>query len=192
MDNKEFFNKVAFEWDNMCVHDEEKVRKIIDLSYIKRDSKILDVGTGTGVLISYLLEKSPVKITAIDISENMIKVAKEKYKDERVEFIVKDVMEFNETGFDYIFIYSAYPHFYDKEALFNHLKDRLKDGGKLIIAHSQSKEEINQLHSKNDVVKDDVLPAAEVTTSIMDKFFRIEKIIDNDEMYYISAVRERC
>ena len=192
MDNREFFNKVAFEWDKMCVHDEGKIRKILDLSSIKKGSKILDVGTGTGILTSYLLEKSPAKITAIDISENMIKVAKEKYKDERVEFVVNDIMEFNDTGFDYIFIYSAYPHFNDKEALFKHLKDRLKDGGKIIIAHSQSKEKINQLHSKNDTVKDDVLPAAEVTTSIMVKYFRIDRVIDNDEMYFISAVREEC
>lgn len=189
MDNKEFFNKVAFEWDKRCKHDDVKLRKIIDLSSIRSNAKVLDVGTGTGILISYLLEKSPLKITAIDISENMIMVAKEKYKDDRVEFIVKDVMDFNEKGFDYIFIYSAYPHFNDKEALFKHLLDRLNQGGKIIIAHSDSKEKINQIHSRNDIVKDHVLPAAEVTTKIMSKYFRIDKVIDSEEMYYISGVR---
>ncbi len=191
MDSKEFFNKVALEWDKMCKHNDIKLREIIDLSAIRNNAKILDVGTGTGILVSYLLEKSPLKITAIDISENMIMVAKEKYKDDRVEFIVKDVMEFNDKGFDYIFIYSAYPHFNDKEALFKHLLDRLNDGGKIIIAHSESKEKINQIHSKKDVVKDDVLEPAEVTTKIMSKYFEIDKVIDNEEMYYISAFRER-
>jgi ubiquinone/menaquinone biosynthesis C-methylase UbiE len=192
MDSKEFFNKVAFEWDKMCNHDDIKLRKIIDLASIRNNAKILDVGTGTGILVSYLLEKSPLKITAIDISENMIMVAKEKYKDDGVEFIVKDVMDFNDKGFDYIFIYSAYPHFNDKEALFNHLLNRLNDGGKIIIAHSESKERINQIHSKNDIVKDDVLEGAEVTTKIMSKYFKVDKVIDNEEMYYISAFRERC
>jgi ubiquinone/menaquinone biosynthesis C-methylase UbiE len=191
MDSKEFFNKVAFEWDKMCNHDDIKLRKMIDLASIRNNAKILDVGTGTGILVSYLLEKSPLKITAIDISKNMIMVAKEKYKDNRVEFIVKDVMEFNDKGFDYIFIYSAYPHFNDKEALFKHLLDRLNDGGKIIIAHSESKEKINQIHSKKDVVKDDVLEPAEVTTKIMSKYFKIDNVIDNEEMYYISAFRER-
>ncbi|MDZ7542775.1 methyltransferase domain-containing protein, partial [Clostridium perfringens] len=175
----------------MCNHDDIKLRKIIDLASIRNNAKILDVGTGTGILVSYLLEKSPLKITAIDISKNMIMVAKEKYKDNRVEFIVKDVMEFNDKGFDYIFIYSAYPHFNDKEALFKHLLDRLNDGGKIIIAHSESKEKINQIHSKKDVVKDDVLEPAEVTTKIMSKYFKIDNVIDNEEMYYISAFRER-
>jgi demethylmenaquinone methyltransferase/2-methoxy-6-polyprenyl-1,4-benzoquinol methylase len=192
MNNKEFFNKVAFEWDKMCHHDDIKLKKIIELSSIKNNTKILDVGTGTGILISYLLQKSPSKITAIDISENMVEVAKEKYKDERVEFIIKDVMEFNEKGFDYIFIYSAYPHFNDKEALFKHLLDRLNNRGKIVIAHSESKEKVNKTHSKKDAVKDDILPSAEVTTKIMSKYFRIDKVIDNEEMYYISGVRERC
>ncbi|WP_411169184.1 class I SAM-dependent methyltransferase [Clostridium sp. MB05] len=192
MDSKEFFNKVAFEWDNMCKHDDIKLREIIELSSIRNNAKILDVGTGTGILVSYLLEKSPLKITAIDISENMIMVAKEKYKDDGVEFIVKDVMDFNDKGFDYIFIYSAYPHFNDKEALFKHLLNRLNNGGKIIIAHSESKEKINQIHSKKDIVKDDVLEPAEVTTKIMSKYFTIDKVIDNEEMYYISAFKERC
>ena len=192
MDSKEFFNKVAFEWDKMCKHDDIKLREIIELSFIRNNAKILDVGTGTGILVSYLLEKSPLKITAIDISENMIMVAKEKYKDDGVEFTVKDVMKFNDKGFDYIFIYSAYPHFNDKEALFKHLLGRLNDGGKIIIAHSESKEKINQIHSKKDIVKDDVLEPAEVTTKIMSKYFTIDKVIDNEEMYYISAFKERC
>lgn len=192
MDNREFFNNVAFEWDKMCNHDDVKLKKIIDLSSIRNNAKILDVGTGTGILLSYLLEKSPLQITAIDISENMIVVAKEKYKGNGVEFIVKDIMEFNETGFDYIFIYSAYPHFNNKEALFKHLLARLNKDGKIIIAHSESKEKINQIHSKNDTVKHDVLPAAEVTTKIMSKYFTIDKVIDSEEMYYISGVRERC
>ena len=190
MDNKEFFNKVAFQWDKMCKHNDVKLRRIIELSSITSNARILDVGTGTGILINYLLEKYPLKITAIDISENMIAVAKEKYNDKRVEFIVKDVLEFKEIGYDYIFIYSAYPHFNDKEALFKHLLGRLNDGGKIIIAHSESKEKINQVHSKNHRIKEDLLPAAEVTIKVMSKYFRIDKVVDNEEMYYISGIRK--
>jgi len=190
MNNKEFFDKMAFQWDEICHHNEAKVRKIIGLSDIKDNAQILDVGTGTGILISYLLEKSPEKITALDISSNMIMVAKEKYKDERIEFVVKDVMELDKKEFDYIFIYSAYPHFGDKEALFKHLFGCLNNGGKIIIAHSDSKEKINKIHAGSETVKEDVLPSAEVTTKIMSKYFKIDKVIDNEEMYYILGVKE--
>ena len=101
MNNREFFNSLAYKWDEMCHHDDKKIRKILQLSDIEKGSKILDIGTGTGILISYLLEKSPSKLVAVDISENMIEVARKKYKKENVEFVVSDIMNFNEGRYDY-------------------------------------------------------------------------------------------
>ncbi|MDR5588497.1 MULTISPECIES: class I SAM-dependent methyltransferase [Clostridium] len=189
MDDLEFFNSVAFKWDEMCKHDDKKIRRIIELSDIKSGSKILDVGTGTGILISYLLEKSPTKIVAVDNSENMIKVCKSKYNDKRVEFIVNDIMNLENYTFDYIFIYSAYPHFKDKYALFNKLYNLLNKDGKIVIAHSDSKEKINNVHLKKPQIKYNVLPPVENTIIIMNNYFYIDKSIDNEEMYYVSGIK---
>lgn len=188
MDNREFFNNLAYKWDEICHHDDKKIRKILDLAEIKENSKILDIGTGTGILISYLLEKLPSKLVGVDISENMIEVAMKKYKDKNVKFIVSDIMDFNEDKYDYIFIYSAYPHFKEKEKLFEHLLKLLNNNGKVIIAHSQSRDEINHVHSKSDVVKDDVLLPIEDNVKIINKYLKANKTVDNSEMYYIEAI----
>lgn len=188
MDNREFFNNLAYKWDEMCHHDDRKIRKILELAEIKENAKILDIGTGTGILISYLLEKSPSKLVGVDISENMIEVAKEKYKDNNVKFAVSDIMDFNEDKYDYIFIYSAYPHFKDKEKLFEHLSKLLNNDGKIVIAHSQSGDEINHVHSKIDVVKEDVLLPVEDNVKIINKYLKANKTVDNSEMYYIEAI----
>lgn len=187
MDNREFFNSLAYEWDEMCHHDYNKIRKILELAEIKDNSKILDIGTGTGILISYLLEKLPSKLVGVDISEKMIEVAKEKYKDKNVQFVVSDIINFNEDKYDYIFIYSAYPHFKDKEKLFEHLSKLLNSDGKIVIAHSQSRNEINQIHSKKDEVKEDVLLPVEDNVEIIKKYLKIGKIVDNSQMYYIEC-----
>ena len=143
MDNREYFNSLAFKWDKICFHDEEKLKKIVTLAAVKNNSLILDVGTGTGVLVKYLLATSPLKIVAVDYAENMIKVAKSKYKNEaRVEFKVADIFEFKQKGFDYIFMYSVYPHFKDKAKLFSHLAS-FKQGRQTCYCHSESKEIIN-------------------------------------------------
>lgn len=191
MDNRKFFNEMASKWDSMCKHDDTKIRTILELSDIKPSSNILDVGTGTGILISYLLEKAPKSIVAVDIAENMIAVAKEKYKNSEVKFLVADIMDFEETSFDYIFIYSAYPHFTDKKALFKKLHKALNKGGKIVIAHSQSKEAINSIHGKKDEVKNDVLEAVEKTSELMIPYFKVDRMIDTDEMYYISGIKEK-
>lgn len=136
-----------------------------------------------------MLEKLPSKLVGVDISENMIEVARKKYKDEDVKFIVSDIMNFNEDKYDYIFIYSAYPHFKDKEKLFEHLSKLLNENGKVIIAHSQSWDEINHVYSKSDIVKEDILLSVEDNSKIINKYLKIEKTIDNSEMYYIEAIK---
>lgn len=191
MDNREYFNNLAYKWDQICHHDEKKLNRIIEMTGIKPRAKILDVGTGTGVLVKFLLATAPAKIVAIDIAENMIAVAQEKYPNEaRVEFRVADIREFKEDGFDYIFLYSVYPHFDDKERLFSHLASLLKEDGKIVIAHSESKEKINARHAGSQVVKDDLLPAAEVTSLVMAKYFSVEKVIDDAEMYYLLGKKQ--
>ena len=189
MDSREFFNSLAYKWDDMCHHDDKKIRDILELADIKKDSKILDIGTGTGILISYLLEKSPSKLVGVDMAENMIEVAKEKYKGKNVEFVVSDIMEFNDHGYDYIVIYSAYPHFKDKEKLFEHLSKLLNKDGKVIIAHSQSRDEINHVHSTSDAVKEDVLLPVDENCKIINKYLESNKTVDNEEIYYIEAIK---
>lgn len=189
MNTREYFNEVAYKWDRMCSHDGEKIKKIIELSSVKENSKILDVGTGTGILISYLLKTLPREIIGIDISENMIEVAKGKYNDSRVKFIAKDIMEYYVQGYDYIFLYSAYPHFDDKDLLLRHLSNLTAEGGKLIIAHSQSREKINEVHKNCSSVCNDVLQPAELTAGLMSKYYKVDRIIDNDEMYYVSGIK---
>lgn len=191
MNNREFFNSLAYKWDEMCYHDDKKIRKILELSGVEKGSKILDIGTGTGILISYLLEKSPAKLVGVDISENMIEVARKKYKNEDVKFVVSDIMNFNEDKYDYIFIYSAYPHFKNKENLFEHLYKLLNENGKVIIAHSQGRDEINHVHSKSDEVKEDILLSIEDNCKIINKYLKIQKTVDNFGIYYIEAIKNR-
>lgn len=189
MNDRVYFNSVANKWDSMHSFDEEKIKEILDISNIKEEAKILDVATGTGVLIKYLLEKMPRKIIAVDMAEKMIEVAKKKYSNKEVEFKAIDVMDYTEDGFDYIFLYSAYPHFKDKNRLINHLSSMLNKGGKLVIAHSNSREEINRIHKGKEEFKDAILMPIKDTVKVIEKYLDIDTYVDNSEMYYISAVR---
>ncbi|NMA65489.1 MAG: class I SAM-dependent methyltransferase, partial [Clostridiaceae bacterium] len=68
---KIFFNSMAQRWDIFCRHDKEKIDFILNLLNIKYGSRILDVGTGTGILIPFLINKvgDQGEITAVDFSE---------------------------------------------------------------------------------------------------------------------------
>ncbi|CDF59162.1 class I SAM-dependent DNA methyltransferase [Thermobrachium celere] len=186
MNQREFFNRLAPIWDQITKHDEGKINKILNLIDIKENLNILDVGCGTGILESFLLKYNPKSITAVDISEKMIEVAKSKYQNPKIIFLAQDIME-HKGIYDLIIIYSAYPHFYDKEALIKHLSNMLTNGGKLVVAHSDSREKINSVHSRHEEVKEDRLPPAIETANLFSKYLYVDLLVDNEEIYIVSG-----
>jgi demethylmenaquinone methyltransferase/2-methoxy-6-polyprenyl-1,4-benzoquinol methylase len=187
---------MAAKWDTICKHDTVKINNIISISEINKGAKILDVGTGTGILIPFLRQKvgEEGEITAIDVSENMLEVAQRKYTYNNVFFVCKDVLQagFPNEYYDFIICYSVFPHFNNKETAITVMAKYLKMGGKFIICHSQSRETINNLHKDaSEAVAKDNLPSMEVIKG----FFRnmgLKTIteIDNNEMFVIIAGKQ--
>lgn len=195
MIQKEFFNSMAHKWDTFCKHDMEKVKFILNLLDIKEGSKVLDVGTGTGVLVSslsnYVGEKG--EVIAIDAAEKMIEVAKSKHKFKNVSFVCGDVLEvdLSKDSFDYTICYSVFPHFQDKLETIKTISKLLKSGGKFIICHSQSRDAINNLHKKaSEAVAEDNLPEMETIKSYFwQAGMTVINQIDNDDMFVIIGQR---
>lgn len=191
MEQKEFFNSMAYEWDTYCKHDREKIKFILKLLDIKEGSKILDVGTGTGVLVPYLSNYvgEEGKVIAIDAAEKMIEVAQSKYNFENVLFVCGDVLKADlpKNTFDYIICYSVFPHFKDKLEIIETVSKLLKSGGKFIICHSQSRDAINSMHRKaSEVVAEDNLPDVETIRNYFQQVsITIIYKIDNGEMFVI-------
>jgi len=163
-DQKAFFNKLAGEWDSVSVHETEKVRYITSLLKIKGNERILDVGTGTGIMIPFYEEKlSTGSVLAIDFAEKMIQKCREKYSSSdhpKVSFEVADVydLSFNKE-FDIVMCYSCFPHLTEHQKAINIFAKALKKGGKYAIAHSSSRDHINHIHSHSSHhIQKDVLP----------------------------------
>ena len=53
MNQVEFFNNIAEKWDSKIKVDDKKISKLLSQISIKEGSDILDIGTGTGVLIPF-------------------------------------------------------------------------------------------------------------------------------------------
>lgn len=184
---------MAEKWDSVCQHDMNKVKYIISLLNIRYGARILDVGTGTGVLIQLLAEQAGEQgeITAIDVSDRMLEVAQRKHMYDNVSFVCGDVLEADLPNeyFDYVICYSVFPHFDDKEFAVKVLSKYIKQGGKLVICHSQSREAINNRHkSASEAVAEDILPQINVIRGYFENL-GLETIIEinNDEMFVAAA-----
>ncbi|MFW9989624.1 MAG: iron chelate uptake ABC transporter family permease subunit [Candidatus Odinarchaeota archaeon] len=194
---RDFFDEHAESWDDYVTHDPAKLKKIISVLDLGDNFKVLDVGTGTGIMIPYLCDrlKKNGSIVALDISEKMISIAKEKYQKKfpNVEFIVKDVNNIaSKEVFDAILCYSCFPHFVEQTLTIKKLVEALKKGGKLMIAHSQSRKEINNVHKNvKDIVSKDRLPPMKRLIAFMKKEeLKIVKTLDNEEMFYILGEKQ--
>ncbi|MFO7677510.1 MAG: class I SAM-dependent methyltransferase [Thermoplasmatota archaeon] len=183
---KEFFNQRACEWDKNTKHDVDKIEYILSVLHLSGSEKILDIGTGTGILIPfYLKHLSSGTITAIDFSEKMIEIASSKFprqKYPQVEFIISDVYDLNNSSqFDIVMCYSCFPHFKDKPLAISILKKTLKPQGKLVVAHSNSRDKINTIHmeSGNEISRD-ILPAISVVKNMIHDA-ELEPVFERDD-----------
>jgi len=113
--------------------------------------KILDLGAGTGIFSQFVLEKYPqADITLLDFSEQMLSVARERFKDiKNVSFQVADMMSFEpQQKYDAVISSLAIHHLTDedKQKLFKKIHGMLNDGGFFVNAE-QVKGTTDYIHS---------------------------------------------
>lgn len=189
MKDREFFNSVAEDWDNIAKHPAEKVNYIMHKVNLQKEYSVLDIGSGTGIMIPYIEDKvgEEGRVTALDIAENMLRVSKRKHKYDNLSFVNEDFLNFTalET-YDVIIAYSCYPHFKDKEKFFKKAYELLKAEGILVIAHIESKDAINNRHRGiEEKIKSHMLPPVEELCEFIEGF-NFKKIhIEDSEEYYI-------
>ncbi|MDR2098201.1 MAG: class I SAM-dependent methyltransferase, partial [Spirochaetaceae bacterium] len=105
MSKEHFFNERAENWDEISQNDMTKVDMLTRLLLIREYDTVLDVGTGTGVLLPVLSRYTAGKnITAIDSAEDMITVAKRKFESLGCSFIHGDAVTypFQPESFDVV------------------------------------------------------------------------------------------
>ena len=149
---------------------------------------ILDVACGTGVLFPDYEKRGVGSVTGIDISPEMAKIAQSKFPD--VTVICGDVEEtVFDRKFDAIMVYNAFPHFPDPANLIKVLAGLVKPGGRLCVAHSMSRAQLQQHHAgRASRVSIDLIHEKELA-ALFAPFFDVDVIISNDRMYQVAGTR---
>ena len=120
INKKIFYNNQAssrYFWKKKYSYYYSQLEKYFSF-YVLPDSKILEVGCGTGELLNYL---KPSKGIGVDISPNMIDIAKKKFPN--IEFYCMNANSINfDATFDYIIISDLIRDLDDVYIFFNNLK----------------------------------------------------------------------
>lgn len=184
---KEFFNEKAPTWDSRQEETDERISELLNYVKINEGDKVLDIACGTGIIDRELVKRG-AKVTAIDLSDKMIEIAKQKNADLGVDYKVQDFYDYDESGFDTAIIFNAYPHFTEKEELVKALSRTLKKGGRFVVMHSMGYEKLNE-HHKNiqKGISLELKPASEEVKNFEGKF-DVDFIVDQKDIYIFSGI----
>jgi len=190
---KEYFNEKAAIWDEQVSEkDATKLERMVHRLDIQPGATVLDVGTGTGVFLPFLLSRvgDSGRIVAMDFAEEMLKIAMSKRVDGNVDYLCADVGDIpgDNGAFDYVVCYSSFPHFQDKPRALAEVFRVTRNGGRLFICHTSSRDEINSIHRQIPVVQNDIIPDADEMYGLLAKAGFIDiKIEDNENSYFAGA-----
>ena len=183
-----FFDECAPIWDKYQIRNEQVIEAILNNSGIEKGVCVLDVACGTGVLFPDYIKRGAI-VTAVDISPEMVKIAKEKFPELNVICGDVEELDFSEK-FDAIVIYNAFPHFPNPEGLVKKLSELLKNGGRLSVAHGMSREALLKHHSGAAKEVSLELPEAEKLAKIFEPYFKVDVMISDDLMYQVSGIKK--
>ena len=139
---RQFFNRKIDTYDE--VHEKFlETKALLASSLPEGTKKVLDLGVGTGLELTYLFERFPeAEVTGIDVSEEMIEALKCKSFGSKVTCILGDFFEtvFG-SGYDAAISTSALHHFdiESKIRLYKKVYDSLREGGMFINSDYISK-----------------------------------------------------
>ena len=149
-----YFDEMASIWDNAVSHNKVQIREIIKLSDINEGDKILDIGSGTGVLIDYIREVNKFGVIyEVDLSQKMLNMARAKnYNDANIKYLRQDIESYDiNDKFDVIFFYNSFAYLKDKISALERLAiENLYYGGRIVIFHNNGEEQINKSHACGD------------------------------------------
>ncbi|MBE6804425.1 MAG: class I SAM-dependent methyltransferase [Ruminococcaceae bacterium] len=131
----------AFDWGKVSkdygkyrdIYPDEFYEKIVDLGLCTNGQKVLDLGTGTGV-IPRNMYKYGARFIGADISENQIAEAIELSKGMDIKYIVSSTEEidFDSETFDVVTACQCFMYF-DKNIILPKIHNILKDNGHFLI-----------------------------------------------------------
>jgi len=137
MDSKNYFDKVAPQWDKMRETFFSKAvrEKAFAVAAVEAGKLAADIGAGTGFITEGLIEKG-LKVIAIDQSEAMLVEMKKKFaKFEGVEYRVGEAesLPLADNTVDYVFANMYLHHVANPQLAIREMVRILKPGGMLVI-----------------------------------------------------------
>lgn len=183
---------------NSPLYLRHKMAYIFSEQYTK-NKVVLDDGCGSGYGTFHLISNGAQKVTGIDLSQEAIEYANQKYKNKDLNFMQMDVtkLNFNDNTFDTLTSFQVIEHIKEVDKYLNEIRRVLKNGGIALITTPNK-----QTYSPNSIEPENPFHVKEYyfedLKNLLDKYFSKVQIlgvnhnkkVDNLEKSAISIFRK--
>ncbi|HIA52641.1 MAG TPA: class I SAM-dependent methyltransferase [Candidatus Melainabacteria bacterium] len=172
-----------------------RTQKIAESAGLSESSQVLDVGTGTGALITHflLLGVNDENITGVDLSDEMLKIARERYP--KVKFLKADILDADTVigkpdQFDAVFFNACFGNLFDQKMALQKTGALLRSGGCIIISHPLGKRFVKALHDSDPAIVPFFLPEKEQLEAWANELkLELSEFIDEEDFYLARLVK---
>jgi ubiquinone/menaquinone biosynthesis C-methylase UbiE len=196
--NADFFDVRAEQWEQNCypAPTRRRLEALIPTFNVTPGARILDIGTGPGILIPYLrnIVGRQGRICAFDISFQMACQAGKKLEYSEDLVLQADVhnITFKDDIFDHVLCFAAFPHFDSPDRAVQEMARVGKPGARMVIAHLMSREELARHHATHSAVAKDALPNDDLmATLFINAGLTRPEITDIPGAYLATGIKRR-
>ncbi|HDD35344.1 MAG TPA: class I SAM-dependent methyltransferase [Candidatus Desulfofervidus auxilii] len=189
---REFFdNLTEFFLQPLPLEIRKNLERIVELAGLNEGEVILDVGSGTGILINYFLKYKPKKIIACDLSPRMLEYLKRKFPS--VETYLMDIRDLflPDACIDVSFLNAVWPNIGDKIGALKNLYRMLKDNGRMIISHPEGRAFVERLKNILPFPIDSLPQKGELKKLLRPFGFSLKTFIDEEKFYFALSLKRR-
>ncbi|MEE8442794.1 MAG: methyltransferase domain-containing protein [Dehalococcoidia bacterium] len=184
------FNQVAHQFAEPVPNDvQDRLAQIVAAARVRPKDTVLDVGTGTGVLLPFILACQPSRVVACDLSREMLVRARAVFKG-RVRFFQRDVVDLAPSiGLvDVVFCNACFGNFYDPQQTLRAVNTLCHHEGRLVISHPMGKDFVRHLKDEQPEIVTSELPERAHLEAMLDAAgFRLELFKDDPDIYLAVA-----
>jgi cyclopropane fatty-acyl-phospholipid synthase-like methyltransferase len=193
-----FFDRYAAQLaeSGYCPHEIARIQALIKRAGVTQGMRVLEPGCGPGHITRMLAEcvGESGQVCALDISSEMVNLCQaliSGLSHVRVAHCAIEDYTCKESPFNLVFCFNAFPHFNNHPKALSAAFACLAPGGRLVIAHSTSREHVNHVHtSAGGPIGYDLLPVPEALAAMVEKagFVSLE-VDDGEKAFFFSALK---
>jgi ubiquinone/menaquinone biosynthesis C-methylase UbiE len=191
-----YFDALAPRWDTLPSPPDagEKARRFVERALPREAERVLDIGSGTGLLLEHLMSARPGlrAIVEVDLAEAMLRQARAK-GDARARFVCADAVRLPLAAgsFDAVLCFGVLPHIHELDTACRGFLAALKHGGVLAVGHMMDSATLNDFHAALDgpVSSDHIDEAATLAARLEALGAHVDVVEEEPGWYYVSASR---